>query len=115
MGRDIHRKLTPAERAKVAKARAVFESDKEHIIAHGRRLFERLERLHDAVRTLRVEREAQGLSLSDMEARSGIKRATLCRLENDPHPNPTIQTLLRIAEALNVELTIGVSKRDKAA
>jgi len=74
--------------------------------------------LHDAVSTLRQERQAQGLSLADMEVRCGITRATLSRLENALQPNPTIHTLQRIAAALGVELTIGVRRprpRRKAA
>jgi DNA-binding Xre family transcriptional regulator len=104
------RPLTPNERRRADAALAEFEADREQIIAHGQRLFERLEKLQDAVRLLKAEREAQGLSLADIEARSGITRAALSRLENDPHPNPTLQTLNRLADALNVELTLGLTK-----
>lgn len=115
MARRIHRKLTPAEQAKVSKAAAAFDAEKDQIIERGRDFFTRLESIHDAVRGLRAEREAQGLSLADMEARCGITRATLSRLENHPHPNPTLSTLVRIATALGVELTIGINRPGKAA
>jgi len=98
MARRIYRSLTPAEQAKVDKAAAAFDAEKEQIIERGRDFFTRLEAIHDAVRGLRAEREAQGL-----------------RLENDPHPNPTISTLVRIATALDVELTIAFSKPKRAA
>jgi len=115
MARRIYRSLTPAEQAKVDKAAAAFDAEKEQIIERGRDFFTRLEAIHDVVRGLRAEREAQGLSLADMEARCGITRATLSRLENDPHPNPTLSTLVRIATALDVELTIAFSKPKRAA
>ncbi|MDA0255189.1 MAG: helix-turn-helix transcriptional regulator [Planctomycetota bacterium] len=39
---------------------------------------------------------------------SGIDRARLSRLESNPHANPTIETLARIAVALGVELRVAV-------
>ncbi len=115
MARQIHRPLTPAEAEKVRKHKAWVDANEQEIIERGRDFFTRLEAIHDAVRGLRAEREAQGLSLADMEARCGITRATLSRLENDPHPNPTLSTLVRIATALGVELTIAFSKPKRAA
>jgi len=53
-----------------------------------------------AVKTLKQERQRQGLSLADMNARSGIDRSTLSRLENDDDPNVTMNTLMRYAQAV---------------
>ena len=55
---------------------------------------------------LRRERQAQGLSLSDVERRSGIGRAALSRLENETELNPTVVTLTRYAEALGKEVVV---------
>ncbi len=41
-----------------------------------------------------------GLSLADVNDRSGIDRGTLSKLENDEDPNVTMNTLIRYAEAL---------------
>ena len=113
--KSTHRNFTAEEEAIFKQAAAEDDAEMETLRAEARADFQRLQRLHDAVKTLRAEREAQGLSLADMEARCGITRAALSRLENDPHPNPTIQTLMRIADALGVELTIALSKRGKVA
>lgn len=106
MAKHIHRKLTPRERARSKRARAAFDADKDRIVAKGQALFERYERLQDTLRSLKAEREAQGVSLGELERRTGISKTSLSRLENNPSPNPTIGTLLRIAEALGRELHV---------
>ena len=53
-----------------------------------------------AMKTLKEERQRQGLSLADMKDRSGIDRSTLSRLENDDDPNVTMNTLMRYAQAV---------------
>ncbi len=60
--------------------------------------------------TLRQERERQGLSLSDVAARSGIDRATLSKLENGRQPNPTLATLRRYAAAIGKRLEISIQE-----
>ena len=64
--------------------------------------------LQSAMDILRREREARGLSLGDVAERSGIDKSRLSKLENDPHSNPTLATLTRIASALGVKLSIHV-------
>lgn len=39
-------------------------------------------------------------------------KGNLSRLKNDPRANPTLETLLRLAEALNVELRIAVIDKE---
>jgi DNA-binding Xre family transcriptional regulator len=56
--------------------------------------------LKSAVKTLKEERQRQGLSLADVKARSGIDRGTLSKLENDEDPNVTMNTLMRYAQAV---------------
>ena len=56
--------------------------------------------LKSAVKTLKEERQRQGLSLADVKARSGIDRSTLSKLENDEDPNVTMNTLMRYAQAV---------------
>lgn len=51
---------------------------------------------------IRQARERAGLSLRNLEAITGIPRATLNRLELDQVDNPSPDTLLRVAEALEL-------------
>ncbi|MCG8649122.1 MAG: helix-turn-helix domain-containing protein, partial [Pirellulales bacterium] len=69
------------------------------------------------VRQLREAREAAGISLSELEMRTGIQKSALSRLENSKSPNPTLATLRRYANAVGVELhvSIGDSRSDQSA
>src|SRR5437899_4677974 len=49
---------------------------------------------------LKVLREQQGLSISDMADRTGMDRAMISRLENGQLGNPTLATVGRYAQAL---------------
>ncbi len=106
----IRRELTPAEKQRWDKAKREAESQKGEILATGRRIKAARKRVNVAVReaidALRRERQAQGLSLSDVERRSGIGRAALSRLENETELNPTVVTLTRYAEALGKEVVV---------
>lgn len=52
------------------------------------------------VRQFREAREAAGISLAELQQRTGIRKSVLSRLENSKAPNPTLATLQRYAEAL---------------
>ena len=69
--------------------------------------------LRQALAALRAERERQGLSLADINARTGIDRAALSRLENNEDSNPTLATLERYAEALGKQIVVLLSACDR--
>ena len=48
----------------------------------------------------KAERERQGVTLAELEERTGIDRAALSRLETGKAGNPTIGTIDRVALAL---------------
>jgi len=106
----IYRELTPEEQQRWNRANAEVESEKEEILAKARRIKTARNRVNVAVReamkALKRERQAQGLSLSDVEKRTGIGRAALSRLENETELNPTVVTLTRYAEALGKEVVL---------
>jgi transcriptional regulator with XRE-family HTH domain len=54
-------------------------------------------------RLLKEERERQGLSLNSLAARAGLSRQMVSYIEQEER-NPTLDTLLRLADALNIEL-----------
>jgi predicted transcriptional regulator len=56
--------------------------------------------LAESLASLRLERERMGLSLSDVQERSGLDRAMVSRLENGKIANPTAATLEAYAAAL---------------
>jgi DNA-binding XRE family transcriptional regulator len=82
----------------------------------GRAIKARHDQLRDLARILKEERQRLGVSLSEVAKRSGIEKGNLSRLENDPHPNPTVDTLLRYAAALGRTIHIGLRPdRSRAA
>jgi transcriptional regulator with XRE-family HTH domain len=42
------------------------------------------------------------LSLSDLASKTGLNRSTIWKFENSPHPNPTLDNLLGIQQALGL-------------
>jgi transcriptional regulator with XRE-family HTH domain len=63
----------------------------------------------NVARILREEREKQGLSLNAFAAKAGLSRQTVAFIEQGER-NPTLDTLLRMAEALEITLE-GVLQR----
>jgi DNA-binding Xre family transcriptional regulator len=61
--------------------------------------------VRDVIGKLRQLREEQGFSLADMEEKTGMTRANLCRLENEGR-NVQLRTLERYARALGCRLEI---------
>lgn len=56
--------------------------------------------------SLRAAREEYGLSLGELADATGMSRGRLSRLENRVTPNPTIETLARIATALGLRIVV---------
>jgi DNA-binding phage protein len=111
-------KVTPADEERVRVLREKIDlEERDEIIAKAKAHFQRKREaqaeLSRVAELLQAERQAQGLSLADVQERTGIGRAALCRLEKLVDANPTIGTLNRIAEALGKQLVIGL--RDKSA
>ena len=104
--RNVKKEFTQEERVRHAAIRRQIEQEKAELIARGRRVKLRHKRLREAVGILKETRETLGLSLTDIKARTGIEKGNLSRLENAPNPNPTIDTLIRYADAVGKELVI---------
>ncbi len=63
--------------------------------------------LRSTVAALKSAREAAGLTLADVAAKTGLALETLSRLETGATKNPTWQTLGRYAVAVGCRLTLG--------
>ena len=104
----IVRDLTPEEASRLEGARQEAEDNRDEILREGRvakQAWLAMRRdVDEVIRCLREERKRLGLSLADVEARSGLRRSALSRLENDKNANPTLLTLQRYAAALGATL-----------
>jgi hypothetical protein len=110
------RRLTPEEKARVAEVRRLVEAEREDILRRGREILteecDRGAALRDVSRLLKAERLLQGLTLTDIQQRSGIDPPALSRLENGADANPTVATLTRYAEALGKQLVVVLVNTD---
>ena len=107
MAKLNQKKLPPGFLERIKREREIIlREEKDELTALGQQIFERHERLHATLTALRAERKAKGVSLAELARLTGIAKASLSRLENDPAANPTIATLDRIATALGKKILI---------
>lgn len=66
------------------------------------------------VRLVRDKREALGLSMNEVAAKAGLSHTMISRVERELR-KPTLDTLLRITQAMGVELWPLIKKSESAA
>lgn len=107
----VRLELTEEQQATFDEVRQKLEAEeKSEIVALARRLRQAKRRgrqaIQETLRVLKLEREAQGISLSAMEERSGMAKSNLSKLENAVDSDPTVATLMNYADALGKRLVI---------
>jgi ribosome-binding protein aMBF1 (putative translation factor) len=100
------RKLTPEEAARYRKVREQVDAELPQLVARHQQRMQSLEMIESLLPQLRAAREAQGLSLADLTKRTGMDRSAISKLESGRRPNPTIETLVRYAEAVGKRLVV---------
>lgn len=104
----VIRPLTAEETKRVANARREIEAERDEILREGRVVKQAWlamrREVDEMIARLRAERERLGLSLADVEERSGLRKSVLSRLENDKTSNPTLLTLQRYAAAIGLTM-----------
>jgi ribosome-binding protein aMBF1 (putative translation factor) len=103
------RRLTAAEAAKYQKVRAQVTKELPDLIARHHQRMASLDQFQTLVEQLKTAREAKGLSLSDLTDRTGMDRSAISKLETGQRPNPTIDTLVRYAEAVGKRLVVSLA------
>ena len=109
MGQRItrNRPLTEVEKLRYRQIRSQIAEELPDIKRRARAAKPRI-LLKQVLQALKQERERQGLSLADVNEKTGIDRGSLSKLENDNDPNVTMNTLLRYAEAIGKTLTVQI-------
>ena len=100
------RRLTPEEAAKYRQVREQVEQELPELVARHHRRDEILESLEALFPKLKAAREAKGLSLSELTEITGMDRSAISKLESGQRTNPTLQTLVRYAEAVGKQLVV---------
>jgi hypothetical protein len=94
--------LTPEEAAAERELRAKIEADLPSLRqqAGAARLHKRANIVGQTIAALKQERERQGLSLKDIERRTGLDEQQLSQLEEQTNGDATIVALMQYADAL---------------
>jgi DNA-binding Xre family transcriptional regulator len=113
-GKRVYRKATSEERARHTAIRQQIKDELPEIKNRAKQRLSLLKKegtpLRQILGALRAERQRQGLSLADINERTGIDRAALSRLENNEEANPTLATLERYAEAIGKQVVVILSE-----
>jgi len=103
-----NRRLTPEEAAKYREIRERVAEEVPDLIQRHRGRMAVLDELAETLMQLKAAREERGLSLADLTRLTGMDRSALSKLETGQRPNPTIETLVRYAEALGKRVVISL-------
>jgi DNA-binding XRE family transcriptional regulator len=102
------RRLTPEEAAKYRTVREQVAEELPDLIARHHQRTAALDELMVVFQQLKAAREERGLSLADLTRLTGMDRSALSKLESGQRPNPTIETLVRYAEAVGKRLVVSL-------
>lgn len=103
------RKLTPEEAAKYKAIREQVAGELPDLIARHHERSANFDQMEVLLGQLKAAREAKGLSLADLTDLTGMDRSALSKLETGQRPNPTIETLVRYADAVGKRLVVSLT------
>jgi DNA-binding XRE family transcriptional regulator len=103
------RRLTPEEAAKYKTIREQVAEELPDLIARHQERMAILDQFHTLLEQLKAAREEKGLSLADLTELTGMDPSALSKLETGQRPNPTVETLVRYAEAVGKRLVVSLA------
>ena len=104
-----NRRLTPAEAAKYKNIRDQVAGELPDLIERHHERMAALDQVDMLLKQLRAAREDKGLSLADLTELTGMDRSALSKLETGQRANPTVDTLVRYAEAVGKRLVVSLT------
>ncbi len=104
------RRLTPEEAAKYKAVRAQVDQELPELIARHKERLAALDQVDELLRQLKAARVEKGLSLADLTDLTGMDRSALSKLETGQRSNPTVETLVRYAEAVGKRLVVSLAE-----
>ena len=104
------RRLTPEEAAKYKSCSVSrLPTELPGLIGRHEDRTAILDQMRELLEQLKAAREEKGLSLADLTERTGMDRSALSKLETGQRPNPTVETLVRYAEAVGKRLVVSLT------
>ena len=104
-----NRRLTREEAARYKGIRRKIGKELPELIGRHDERMAFLGQLQKLLVQLKAAREAKGLSLSDLTELTGMDRSALSKLETGQRGNPTVETLVRYAEAVGKRLVVSLA------
>ncbi len=103
------RRLTPEEAAQYRAVRKRVAAELPELIDRHHQRVAALDQLDELLRQLKAARQEKGLSLSDLAGLTGMDRSALSKLETGRRGNPTVETLVRYADAVGKRLAVSLA------
>ena len=107
------RPLSREDASKYEGIREKIRGELPDILDRHRERTTALDQLHKLLTELKAAREAKGLSLADLTELTGMDRSALSKLETGQRGNPTVDTLVRYAEAVGKRLIVSLADANK--
>ncbi len=104
------RRLTPEEAAKYRAIRGQVAEELPDLVARHHERVAAADELRELLKQLKAAREEKGLSLANLTELTGMDRSAISKLETGQRPNPTIETLVRYAEAVGKHLVVSLTE-----
>ena len=105
------RRLTPEEAAKYRNIRKEIAEELPELTSRHRERLAAFNQLTELLKQLKAAREDRGLTLADLTELTGMDRSALSKVETGQRPNPTLETLVRYAEAVGKHLVVSLVDR----
>jgi DNA-binding XRE family transcriptional regulator len=103
------RRLTPQEAIRYKSIREQIAGELPALLRRHHEREATVDRLQELLTQLKAARKKKGLSLADLTELTGMDRSALSKLETGQRPNPTIDTLVRFAEAVGKRLHVSLA------
>lgn len=106
------RPLSAEDAAKYKAIREQVAQELPELVARHQERTATLDHLQELLRQLKAAREAKGLSLADLTELTGMDRSAISKLETGQRANPTVETLVRYAEAVGKRLVVSLADQE---
>ena len=104
-----NRPLSPEEAARYQSVRDQVAGELPDLVTRHHARLAALDQMKQLVQELKAAREEKGLSLADLTQLTGMDRSALSKLETGQRLNPTMETLVRYAEAVGRRLIVSLA------
>lgn len=101
-------KLTPEQAAKYRAVRDQVAQELPELVERHHERMASLDQLQTLVQQLKTARESKGMSLADLTDLTGMDRSALSKLETGLRANPTVETIVRYADAVGKRLVVSL-------